>query len=82
MAQVNISDGKVKHGVVDINNNPIFGVRTVGEGTSNVAAVIYFEVQGTTYYMWIDATGDLRVGTTEPTAGALTGTGTIVGTQS
>ncbi len=81
MAQANLTDGKWKVPVQDASGNPM-GVRVVGEGTSNAATVLCFEVQGTSYYLWIDATGDLRVGTTEPTAGSLTGTGTVVGSQS
>jgi len=81
MAQANLTDGKFKLPIQDAGGNPM-GVRVVGEGTSDVATVFVFEVQGTSYYMWIDATGDLRVGTTEPTAGSLTGTGTVVGSQS
>lgn len=81
MAQESRSGGGWKLPVQDAGGNPM-GIMVVGEGTSNAATVMVFEVQGTSYYLWIDATGDLRVGTTKPTAGSLTGTGTVVGGQS
>lgn len=37
---------------------------------------------GTTYYVWVDGTGDLRVGTVEPTNATETTAGTVVGSQS
>jgi hypothetical protein len=81
MAQEARSSGGWKMPVQDAGGNPM-GIMVVGEGTSNAATVLVFEVQGTSYYLWVDATGDLRVGTTKPTAGSLTGTGTVVGSQS
>lgn len=36
---------------------------------------------GSTYYLWVDTTGDLRVGTTEPTPTNGDTVGTVVGTQ-
>lgn len=35
---------------------------------------------GATYYLWVDATGDVRVGTTDPASNDLSGT--VVGGQS
>lgn len=37
---------------------------------------------GTSYYVWVDSTGDVRVGTTAPTDSTESTTGTVVGTQS
>ena len=43
-------------------------------------AVTLTNAAGTTYYLWVDATGDLRVGTVSPTVNDLGGT--VVGGQS
>lgn len=36
---------------------------------------------GTTYYLWVDATGDLRIGTSPPAGATSDTSGTVVGTQ-
>ena len=53
-----------------------------GDDGTHVArrAVTLTTAAGTTYYLWVDATGDLRVGTVSPTVNDLGGT--VVGGQS
>jgi hypothetical protein len=58
---------------------------TVGRNSSGNGAPGYLGLEakdGTYYYLWVDSTGDLRVGTTIPTETAGDTGGTIVGTQS
>lgn len=59
---------------------------SVGRNSSGSFAAGYLELQradGAYYCLWVDATGDLRISTTPPTAnGSVSDTsGTVVGTQ-
>lgn len=58
--------------VIDRNNN----ASTPASGSVRIT-----NRAGTDYYIWVDSTGKLRIGTTAPT-NANDATGTIVGTQS
>jgi hypothetical protein len=54
--------------------------RNTNAGTPAAGFVQMENRAGTTYYLWVDSVGKLRVGTTAPT-NANDATGTIVGTQ-
>jgi hypothetical protein len=60
---------------------------TVGRGTSGGGAPGMLKLFGgagaaTEYYVLVDSSGNLRIGTTQPTDVNFSATGTIVGTQS
>lgn len=56
----------------------------IGRNTANPAPAVItlFDKDGTARYLWVDSTGDLRVGTTYPNSVTGDTIGTVVGTQS
>lgn len=62
------------------NQPPYNGVFMVQCPTGKVSVLALQDTAGDTHYLWFDTTGDLRCGTTEPTAP--NSDGTVVGTQS
>lgn len=64
------------------NNGPTLTIERTSASTGAPGILSLYDKSGTRYYLWVDSTGDLRVGTTAPSVlGGDTG-GTVVGTQS
>jgi len=63
------------------NASSFTGVRAKGY-QSEPGFFVLKSAAGVENYLWIDSTGDLRVATAKPAAGAYDSAGTIVGTQS
>jgi hypothetical protein len=81
MAQKDLTDNEWKAPWQDAGGNP-FGFLMVGEGTSSAFSVVVLNNGSTSYYLWVDTTGDLRIGTTEPTVATVNSAGAVVGDQS
>jgi hypothetical protein len=61
----------------------VVGRNTSGSGAAG--ALVLTRADGTPYYVWVDATGDLRIHTAAPTEDGTTVSdtaGTVIGTQS
>lgn len=67
------------------NGSGLGGLLTVRENnnatTPAAGAIRLYDLNGMDYYLWVDATGDLRIGTSAPTNANDT-SGSVVGSQS
>lgn len=84
-ARINVT-GRAVMELSTVDNSTSIGPTFVAGRNSNASTpasgnIAIINKDGTTYYLWVDATGDLRIGTTAPTNANDT-SGTVVGTQS
>lgn len=64
------------------NNGPTLTIERNSNSTGAPGILSLYDRSGTRYYLWVDTTGDLKIGTTAPSViGGDTG-GTVVGSQS
>lgn len=64
------------------DHSPRLHVERQSGGGTAPGSIALEAKNGTVYYLWVDTTGDLRVGTTEPNITNGDTVGTVVGTQS
>jgi hypothetical protein len=77
---VNIANGAFGAGAV---GGSAFNAGRNSSGSGASGHIAIQNAGGTYYYLWVDATGDLRIGTAAPTANLSVSdtSGTVVGTQ-
>lgn len=81
MSQITLEgDRDILDAKKDIDGNVAFALKTIGSGTS-AYTVLMLNQANTTYYIWVDTTGDLRIGTTAPTTSTTDSAGAVVGDQ-
>ena len=82
MSQITLEDDReVMNAKKDIDGNVIWGIKRIGSGTSAYTMLILCQAN-TSYYIWVDTTGDLRISTTAPTTSTTDSAGSVVGSQS
>ncbi len=81
MAQCELAGSEWKMPIQSQSGYPM-GIRVILEGTTAEFTVLVLNGGTTSYYIWVDTTGDLRIGTTEPTTAATRDSaGAVVGDQ-
>lgn len=61
---------------------PCVEIRRNTNATPSASTLSLWDRAGTQYFLWVDATGDLRIHTAAPTTAASDTVGTVVGSQS
>jgi hypothetical protein len=82
MAQITPgADNNTRIAFQDSSGNVVWGLRSIGTGTT-AFTVLVLCTNNTSYYMWVNSSGVLKIGTTEPTTSTIDSAGSSVGGQS